>query len=349
MKTASKTFVGWLALIAFALPPAPAAASKEARVTQIIREVNLLPANADPRAAALNDQVSEETGVRTGGDSRSELTFPDLTITRLGANTIFTFDKSGRQANVENGSILLRVPKDSGGGSIRSSAVTVAITGTTVIFEKTPEGASKLITLEGTARVALNTKPNEWRTVRAGQLLDVPGDAATLPKPVNIDLDELMRTHPLIVDFKPLPSEPLIRKVVRHQPTHKRPPPPNPNIPPPQNDPGFTPPPFTPAPTARPPKRPRPTPTPTASPTPTKPPVNDNPASPTPKPSPKPTPKPTKPPGHVKPTPTPPPKASPTPSQGPILLRTNPTPTPTAAGKTPISKKKKQTGSSGPH
>src|ERR1700755_2014875 len=151
MKTAFKTVAGLLAGITVILPPvvAPAATSKEARVTQIIREVNLLPANADPRAAALNDKVSEETGVRTGGDSRSELTFPDLTITRLGANTIFTFSKSGRTANVDSGSILLRVPKDSGGGSIRSSAVTVAITGTTVIFEKSADGQTRLIALEG--------------------------------------------------------------------------------------------------------------------------------------------------------------------------------------------------------
>lgn len=220
MKLGSKILAGALAaaVVMPLIPTSPAATSKEARVTQVIREVNLLPANADPRAAALNDKVSEDTGVRTGGDSRSELTFPDLTITRLGANTIFSFSTSGRTATVDSGSILLRVPKDSGGGSIRSSAVTVAITGTTVIFERNPEGQSRLITLEGTARVALNTKPKEWRKVRAGQMLEVPDGATTLPMPVNIDLDELMRTHPLIVDFKPLPSEPLIRQVVRRAP-----------------------------------------------------------------------------------------------------------------------------------
>src|SRR6476646_6472375 len=134
---------------------AMAATSKEAQITQIIREFQLLPANDAARDAAVNDKVSEDTGVRTGGDSRSELTFPDLTITRLGANTIFSFNKSGRTANVDSGSILLRVPKDSGGGTIRSSVVTVAITGTTVIFEGTRGGRSKLITLEGSARVSL--------------------------------------------------------------------------------------------------------------------------------------------------------------------------------------------------
>src|SRR2546430_16138537 len=114
-----------------------------------MRKFKLHPADKAAREAALNDKVAEDPGVRTGGDSRSELTFPDLTIPRLGANTIFSFNKSGRTANVETGSILLRVPKDSGGGSIRSSAVTVAVTGTTVIFEGSRGGRSKLITLEG--------------------------------------------------------------------------------------------------------------------------------------------------------------------------------------------------------
>lgn len=220
MKTVPRILAGALTSAALILPcaAAMAASSKEARVTQIIREVKLLPADAAAREAALNDKVSDETGVRTGGDSRSELTFPDLTITRLGANTIFSFSKSGRTANVDTGSILLRVPKDSGGGSIRSTAVTVAITGTTVIFEGSRNGRSKLITLEGSARVSLKKKPSESRKVLAGQMLDVPAGATTLPMPVNIDLNELMRTHPLITDFKPLPSQPLIVAAAQNPP-----------------------------------------------------------------------------------------------------------------------------------
>ncbi len=156
MKITSRILVGFITSAAFLLPdPSIGAGSKEARVTQIIREVKLLPADKAAREAALNDKVSEDTGVRTGGDSRSELTFPDLTITRLGSNTVFSFTKSGRTATVESGSILLRVPKDSGGGSIRSSAITVAVTGTTVIFEGIRGGRSKLITLEGSAAVSL--------------------------------------------------------------------------------------------------------------------------------------------------------------------------------------------------
>jgi hypothetical protein len=46
------------------LPPLASAASKEARVTQIIRDVRLLPSQAATRPATVNDKISEDTGVR---------------------------------------------------------------------------------------------------------------------------------------------------------------------------------------------------------------------------------------------------------------------------------------------
>ena len=92
---------GFLVLILIAGNTIAADSKKDARVTQIIRDVKLMPSDAAARPAIVNDKVREDTGVRTGGDSRSELTFVDLTITRLGANTIFSFNKAGRNAEVD--------------------------------------------------------------------------------------------------------------------------------------------------------------------------------------------------------------------------------------------------------
>ena len=197
-----------LAAALLALPIA--VAGKEARVTQVIRDVKLMPSGADARPAALNDQVREGIAVRTGDQSRSELTFPDVTISRLGANTIFTFDQGGHSVDLNGGSVLLRVPKNAGGGNIRTNAVSVATTGTTVIVEANRGGRSKLYVLEGGARLSLVKYRGQSRDVRAGQLLDVPAGATTLPMPQNIDLNQLMKTHPLIVGFPPLPSRDLI-------------------------------------------------------------------------------------------------------------------------------------------
>src|SRR5205823_3575068 len=131
---------GLVFVVGAANPP-----KKEARVTQIIRDVQLLPIGSNPRPAMKDDQVNENTGVRTGDESRSELTFEDLTITRLGANTVFSFNKAGRSGELGSGSILLRVPKNSGGAEFKTHAVTVGITGTTVILESTRLGNANLI------------------------------------------------------------------------------------------------------------------------------------------------------------------------------------------------------------
>lgn len=208
-----------LAAIAVLLfPPAGAlAAPAEGRVTQIVRDVKVLPEEAAARAAALNDKVGEGEAVRTGDASRSELTFPDLTISRLGANTIYSFNKAGRDVQLTNGSVLLRVPKSSGGGNIRTDPVTVAVTGTTLIFEHARSGRSKLIVLEGGARLSLRKVRGQSRDLRGGQMLEVPAGATTLGMPIDIDLDEVMKTHPLVTNFRPLPSRDLIAQAARDQ------------------------------------------------------------------------------------------------------------------------------------
>ena len=115
---------------------------KEAHVTQVVKDVKLLPQQAAPRPAAVNDPVRDGTAVRTGTESRSELTFTDLTITRLGANTIFSFNEGTRTMNLGSGAILFQVPKGSGGATIKTAAVTAAITGTTGIGEFHPATAT---------------------------------------------------------------------------------------------------------------------------------------------------------------------------------------------------------------
>jgi hypothetical protein len=185
------------------------ATSQDAEVTRIIRDVKLLPAKAKPRPALLNDKVTNGSGVRTGNESRSELTFADLTIERLGSNTLFSFDRGGRTVHLDSGSVLLRVPKNSGGATMSTSAVAVGVTGTTLILES-HAGRNKLIVLEGSARVSLNRNRSESVYVRGGQMEDVPAGATKLPPPVNVNLSDIMKHHPLITDFGPLPSRDLI-------------------------------------------------------------------------------------------------------------------------------------------
>jgi hypothetical protein len=102
---------------------------KEATVTQVVQDVKLHPSNASSRPAAVNDNVRQGTAVQTGDNSRSELTFTDKTMTRLGEKTTFTVGEGARTINLGSGQFLLYVPKKAGGANVKMGPVTAAITG----------------------------------------------------------------------------------------------------------------------------------------------------------------------------------------------------------------------------
>ncbi len=193
------------------------AVMKEARVTQVVKDVKILSSQGAPRPATVSDTVRGETAVRTGAESRAELTFGDLTIARLGANTIFSFNEGSRTVDLGNGAILLRVPKGSGGAKIQTAAVTAAITGTTVIAEYHPKSFAKYLVLEGTMRIYLKGVLGESILLNPGQMLIVNPNAKRLPEPVDFDLERLMKTSLFIQGYRPLPSDPLMAAVQHGQ------------------------------------------------------------------------------------------------------------------------------------
>src|SRR5256886_4478140 len=142
-----------LGAILAAFANANAAELKEARVTQIVRDVKLLPNAAPARPAVVNDPVRDGTAVRTGIESRTELMFSDATLARLGANTIFSFTEGTRNLELTDGAMLLRVPKNAGGAKINTAAVTAAFTGTTGLPECHKNSYVKFIALERTCRI----------------------------------------------------------------------------------------------------------------------------------------------------------------------------------------------------
>jgi hypothetical protein len=207
-------FIVLICLLAFSVPLA--LGKNEARVTHIVREVNVLREDATRRPASLHQKVTEDEAVRTGGKSKSELSFPDTTLARLGENSIFSFKGSGRVTNLGGGSMLLHVRKGSQ-ANIRTAAVTVGITGTTLLLETARGGRSKLTLLEGSARISLNQNARQTAIVRDGQMIDVPAGTTKLPPVQTIDVSEVMKTHPLIVGFRPLPSQNQIASVIEQQ------------------------------------------------------------------------------------------------------------------------------------
>jgi len=102
---------------------------KEAKVTQVIQDVRVLQSNVAARPAAVNDNVRQGTAVQTGVQSRSELTFTNQTITRLGDKTIFSVGEGPRTIDLGSGQFLLYAPKKAGGAKVKMGSVTAAITG----------------------------------------------------------------------------------------------------------------------------------------------------------------------------------------------------------------------------
>ena len=130
-------------LLAFAfaiwLPNQVTAADlQEAKVTQVVQDVKVVPAGAAARPVTVNETVRQGNAVQTGNQSRSELTFRDQTITRLGEKTIYNVG-GGRTIELGSGQFLLYVPKNSGGAKVKMGPVTAAITGTTVVGNVLPQ------------------------------------------------------------------------------------------------------------------------------------------------------------------------------------------------------------------
>ena len=162
---------------------------KEAKVTQVIQDVKVLPSGAAPQAATVNADVRQGTAVQTGVQSRSELTFKDKTITRLGEKTIFSVGGEGaRTIDLGSGQFLLYVPKKSGGAKIKMGPVTAAITGTTVLGNYDPSGVTTFIVLEGGACINLDSM-GQSVYVGPGQQLTYDPITGRLGDPVDVDLN----------------------------------------------------------------------------------------------------------------------------------------------------------------
>ena len=189
-----------LAALAAGLAQVQAVPLTESTVTEIIKEVNVLPPGAaNPAPAKLNALVKAPERVRTGAESRTELTATDRTITRIGANTVFSFETAGRVINLERGSILLHSPKGAGGGTIKSGGASAAILGTTLIVAATEDGGFKVIVLEGRGRVTL---PNGRRAnLDAGQMVFVLPAGAGFSPVLNINLERLVAGSLLVKGF----------------------------------------------------------------------------------------------------------------------------------------------------
>src|SRR5438876_7628310 len=190
-----------------------------AEVTKIINRVSVIDPAKGGHPAALRDVIKDDLGLQTGAKSRSELLFQDNTLTRLGAETFFSFKTGTRDMTLEKGSMLLQVPKGLGGAKIHTAAVTAAITGTTIMMEYSPGKYLKVLVLEGSLRLSRNGAFGDSLVLHPGKMVIMRPDAKKIPDPIDVDLAEIVTTSTL-VNFpagKTLPSMPLIQTAISDQ------------------------------------------------------------------------------------------------------------------------------------
>lgn len=190
---------------------------KQSKVTQVVNDVQIISASDQKeKSAAVNDIFTMPDILRTGPASRAELVAEDQTVTRIGANTIFSFDPANRTIDLKQGSLLFHSPHGKGGGTIHTGSATASVLGTTLIVVTTPNGGLKVIALEGQVEVKF---PNALKQkLNPGQMTFVLPGANQLAPVVNFRLDELTRSSQLIKGFnQPLQSLSLIQNQITKQ------------------------------------------------------------------------------------------------------------------------------------
>lgn len=174
----------------------------QAQITQIVKDVKTVESNSS-RKAVMRETIQGDQALRTGSESRAELLFNDHTITRLGANSHFSFSEGTRDISLQSGVMLLQVPKGIGGAKIETAAVTAGITGTTIMLDA-GRTITKLIVLEGECYILVKVakmkdgKPPRRIWVRAGQELIIRNGTGDAPVLVYVNLKVIEATSLLL-------------------------------------------------------------------------------------------------------------------------------------------------------
>ncbi|MDR3456812.1 MAG: FecR domain-containing protein [Verrucomicrobiae bacterium] len=190
---------------------------KQSKVTQVVNDVQIISvADQQEKAVAVNDIFSMPDILRTGPASRAELIAADETVTRVGANTIFSFDPATRTIDLKQGSLLFHSPHGKGGGTIHTGSATASVLGTTLIVTTTPDGGMKVLDLEGSVEVKFlnGLKQN----LAPGNMAFVLPGGTQLSPIIIFRLDSLTQGSKLVNGFSgPLSSMPLIQQAIDKQ------------------------------------------------------------------------------------------------------------------------------------
>ena len=189
------------------------------KFTDVVKDVKILNvATKAETTAKVGDVLVPPNVIKTGADSRAELVAEDQTVTRVGANTIFSVEANSRDVNIAKGSVLFHSPAGKGGGNIKSAGATASVLGTTLIVGANQSGGFKVMLLEGKGQVSGAGGAGGGGTkLTAGQMsFAMPGQSPS--QPLNFELKGQVSGSKLVGGFsKPLASIAKIEAAVSAQ------------------------------------------------------------------------------------------------------------------------------------
>ena len=178
--------------------------------------------NTNQVAAVLNDKVESNTQVGTGEQSMCELSLDDKSVTRIGANAVFSFVEQERLVKCDKGTFLVSKDPETETMTVTTGSVTAAVNGSTVMFDVRGD-ATHVAVAETTTGVVVTDKNGKSMTLQSGEGISATpaGMASTAPR--SVDVKDLTSSSPLFTEagLAPLANDALIKGVASAQASAK--------------------------------------------------------------------------------------------------------------------------------
>jgi len=195
-------------------------ASTELKDAEITTMKNIVEhdAGSGPTPAKVNEKIGENSKVTTAAASMAELTFGDSSITRIGANSVFSFQSKERLVKLDKGTALIHATPGNGGATVDCGGVTAAVSGSTFMASRSASGASVFVLLESSGSLRVTTPGGQTAVILPGQAASTGVGPKSSIQVFDVDVKKVMETTPLVQGFKKeLPSQAEINVVTEKQ------------------------------------------------------------------------------------------------------------------------------------
>jgi len=178
--------------------------------------------NTNKVTAVLNDKIESDTQVGTGEQSMCELSLDDKSVTRIGANALFSFVKQDRLVKCDKGTFLVSKDPETETITVTTGSVTAAISGSTVMFD-VKDDATHIAVAETTTGVIVTDKNGKSMTLQSGEGISATPNGMISSSPQSVDVKDLTSSSPLFTEkgLPPLANDALIKGVASAQETAK--------------------------------------------------------------------------------------------------------------------------------